>query len=93
MYFFDVMGGWAEARPTKERMEIQLLIVWTIFSSRFKQHPGNEPALRNLKKLLTYCDDIYVYYKLAYDNQLYDVVTMLLKDSQTGCCLNDLLAN
>ncbi|KAJ6662923.1 hypothetical protein lerEdw1_011127 [Lerista edwardsae] len=60
---------------------------------KFKQHPGNEPALRNLKKLLTYCDDIYVYYKLAYDNQLYDVVTMLLKDVQTGCCLNDLLAN
>ncbi|XP_066490937.1 spatacsin [Tiliqua scincoides] len=60
---------------------------------KFKQHPGSEPAVRNLKKLLTYCDDIYVYYKLAYDNQLYDVVNMLLKDAQTGCCLNDLLAN
>ncbi|XP_060611393.2 spatacsin [Anolis sagrei] len=58
-----------------------------------KQHPGSEAALRNLKRLLTYCDDIYVYYKLAYDNQFYDVVNMLLKDAQTGCCLNDLLAN
>nr|XP_008120270.1 PREDICTED: spatacsin [Anolis carolinensis] len=58
-----------------------------------KQHPGSEAALRNLKKLLTYCDDIYIYYKLAYDNQFYDVVNMLLKDAQTGCCLNDLLAN
>ncbi|XP_061451638.1 spatacsin isoform X2 [Rhineura floridana] len=60
---------------------------------KFKKHTGNEPALKNLKKLLTYCDDIYVYYKLAYDNHFYDVVNMLLKDAQTGCCLNDLLAN
>lgn len=63
------------------------------FSFRFKQHAANESAVRNLKKLLTYCEDIYVYYKLAYDNQFYDVVNMLLNDAQTGCCLNDLLAN
>ncbi|XP_007445158.2 spatacsin, partial [Python bivittatus] len=62
-------------------------------AQKFKQHAANESALRNLKKLLTYCDDIYVYYKLAYDNQFYDVVNMLLNDAQTGCCLNDLLAN
>ncbi|XP_058011704.1 spatacsin isoform X2 [Ahaetulla prasina] len=60
---------------------------------KFKQHAANESAVRNLKKLLTYCEDIYVYYKLAYDNQFYDVVNMLLNDAQTGCCLNDLLAN
>ncbi|CAI5792574.1 Spatacsin_C domain-containing protein [Podarcis lilfordi] len=60
---------------------------------KFKQHTGNEPALKNLKRLLTYCDDIYVYYKLAYDNQFSDVVNTLLKDAQTGCCLKDLLAN
>ncbi|ETE69442.1 Spatacsin [Ophiophagus hannah] len=60
---------------------------------KFKQNAANESAVRNLKKLLTYCEDIYVYYKLAYDNQFYDVVNMLLNDAQTGCCLNDLLAN
>ncbi|XP_070619126.1 spatacsin isoform X2 [Erythrolamprus reginae] len=60
---------------------------------KFKQHAATESAIRNLKKLLTYCEDIYVYYKLAYDNQFYDVVNTLLSDAQTGCCLSDLLAN
>ncbi|XP_053128108.1 spatacsin isoform X2 [Hemicordylus capensis] len=62
-------------------------------AQKVKQHPGNEPALKNLKQLLTYCDDIYVYYKLAYKNQFYDVVNMLLQDAQTGCCLKDLLTS
>ncbi|XP_029139153.1 spatacsin [Protobothrops mucrosquamatus] len=62
-------------------------------AQKFKQQAASESAVRNLKKLLTYCEDIYVYYKLAYDNQFYDVVNMLLNDAQTGCCLNDLLAN
>ncbi|XP_015273982.1 PREDICTED: spatacsin [Gekko japonicus] len=61
---------------------------------KLKQHPSSSAApLKNLKRLLTYCEDIYVYYKLAYDHELYDVVTMLLQDPQTGSCLNDLLAN
>ncbi|KAF7239600.1 Spatacsin [Varanus komodoensis] len=60
-------------------------------AQKFKQRAGNESALKHLKKLLTYCDDIYVYYKLAYDNHFYDVVSTLLQDAQTGCCLNDLL--
>lgn len=64
-----------------------------LFCSRLKQAPSSAAALKNLKRLLTYCEDIYVYYKLAYDHQLYDVVTMLLQDPQTGSCLNDLLAN
>ncbi|XP_063001013.1 spatacsin-like [Elgaria multicarinata webbii] len=53
-------------------------------AQEFKQRAGNEPALKNLKKLLTYCDDIDVYYRLAYDNQFYDVVNMLLKDFHIG---------
>ncbi|XP_026565199.1 spatacsin [Pseudonaja textilis] len=60
---------------------------------KFKQNAASESVVRNLKKLLTYCEDIYIYYKLAYDNQFYDVVNVLLNDAQTGCCLNDLLAN
>ncbi|XP_060116339.1 spatacsin [Heteronotia binoei] len=63
-------------------------------AQKLKQHPSSTAApLKNLKRLLTYCEDISVYYKLAYDHQLYDVVTMLLQDPQTGSCLNDLLAN
>ncbi|XP_054858575.1 spatacsin [Eublepharis macularius] len=62
-------------------------------AQKFKQRPGSAAPLKNLKRLLTYCDDIYVYYKLAYDHQFYDVVNMLLKDAQLGSCLNDLLSN
>ncbi|XP_048337718.1 spatacsin isoform X2 [Sphaerodactylus townsendi] len=62
-------------------------------AQRLKQNPGSAAPLKNLKRLLTYCEDIYVQYKLAYDHQLFDVVTMLLQDPQTGACLNDLLAN
>lgn len=60
---------------------------------RVKQHPPTDAALKNLKKLLAYCEDIYMHYRLAYDNKFYDVVNMLLKDAQTGCCLNDMLSN
>lgn len=61
--------------------------------SRVKQHPPADAALRNLKRFLTHCEDIYTYYRLAYDHKFYDVVNSLLKDPQTGCCLNDLLSN
>ncbi|NWV24546.1 SPTCS protein, partial [Origma solitaria] len=62
-------------------------------AKKVKQHPPADAALRNLKRFLTYCEDIYTYYRLAYDHKFYDVVNSLLKDPQTGCCLNDLLAN
>ncbi|XP_075620549.1 spatacsin isoform X2 [Balearica regulorum gibbericeps] len=62
-------------------------------AKKVKQHPPTDAALKNLKKLLTYCEDIYTYYRLAYDNKFYDVVNTLLKDAQTGCCLNDMLSN
>ncbi|XP_042328622.1 spatacsin isoform X2 [Sceloporus undulatus] len=87
-----VKGDFNYLEEYKQRGLLKASIIEEI-ARKLKQHPSSEPALRNLKKLLTYCDDIYVYYKLAYDNQFYDVVNMLLKDAQTGCCLNDLLAN
>ncbi|XP_025009734.2 spatacsin isoform X4 [Gallus gallus] len=62
-------------------------------AKKCKQHPPSDAALRNLKKLLAYCEDISTYYRLAYDNKFYDVVNMLLKDAQTGCCLNDMLSS
>lgn len=58
-----------------------------------QQHAPADAALRNLKRFLTHCEDIYTYYRLAYDHKFYDVVNSLLKDPQTGCCLNDLLSN
>uniref|UniRef100_A0A8C2YHM3 SPG11 vesicle trafficking associated, spatacsin n=1 Tax=Coturnix japonica TaxID=93934 RepID=A0A8C2YHM3_COTJA len=62
-------------------------------AKKCKQQPPTDAALRNLKKLLTYCEDICTHYRLAYDNKFYDVVNVLLKDAQTGCCLNDMLSN
>ncbi|XP_030312794.1 spatacsin [Calypte anna] len=62
-------------------------------AKKVKQHPPTDAALKNLKKLLSYCEDVYTYYRLAYDNKFYDVVNTLLKDAQTGCCLKDMLAN
>ncbi|XP_053811238.1 spatacsin isoform X1 [Vidua chalybeata] len=62
-------------------------------AKKVKQHPPADAALRNLKRFLTHCEDIYTYYRLAYDHKFYDVVNSLLKDPQTGCCLNDLLSS
>ncbi|NXT58473.1 SPTCS protein, partial [Pluvianellus socialis] len=67
--------------------------VFEEIAKKVKQHPPTDAALRNLKKLLAYCEDIYTYYRLAYDHKFYDVVNTLLKDAQTGCCLNDMLSN
>lgn len=58
-----------------------------------QQQPCAEAALRNLKRFLSHCEDIYTCYRLAYEHKFYDVVNSLLKDPQTGCCLNDLLAS
>ncbi|KAM6200902.1 spatacsin isoform 2-T2 [Rhynchocyon petersi] len=61
-------------------------------SKKYKQHQPADTIMKNLKKLLTYCEDVYLYYKLAYEHKFYDVVNVLLKDPQTGCCLKDMLA-
>ncbi|KAM7039231.1 spatacsin [Acridotheres tristis] len=58
-----------------------------------QQQPPADAALRNLKRFLSHCEDIYTYYRLAYEHRFYDVVNSLLKDPQTGCCLNDLLSS
>uniref|UniRef100_A0A8C9EUA4 SPG11 vesicle trafficking associated, spatacsin n=1 Tax=Pavo cristatus TaxID=9049 RepID=A0A8C9EUA4_PAVCR len=62
-------------------------------AKKCRQRPPSDAALRNLKKLLAHCEDISTYYRLAYENKFYDVVNMLLKDAQTGCCLNDMLSS
>ncbi|NXI39236.1 SPTCS protein, partial [Galbula dea] len=61
-------------------------------AKRVKQAP-TEAALRNLKRLLASCEDIYTHYRLAYEHRFFEVVNTLLKDAQTACCLHDMLAN
>ena len=47
----------------------------------------------NVKRLLTYCDDVYSRYRLAYQQNLYDVTKTLLQDTKTSSYLNDRLAS
>ncbi|KAM6257437.1 spatacsin [Porphyrio hochstetteri] len=83
---FTYLEEFKQQRPLKPS-------VFEEIAKKVKQHPPSDAALRNLKKLLTYCEDIYTSYRLAYENKFYDVVNALLKDAQTGCCLNDMLSN
>ncbi|KAM5179031.1 spatacsin isoform 3-T3 [Callospermophilus lateralis] len=61
-------------------------------SKKYKQHQPTNKVTENLKKLLSYCEDIYLYYKLAYEHKFYEIINVLLKDPQTGCCLKDMLS-
>ncbi|XP_051808302.1 LOW QUALITY PROTEIN: spatacsin [Acanthochromis polyacanthus] len=47
----------------------------------------------NVKRLLTHCDDVYSHYRLAYQQNLYDVTKTLLQDTKTSNYLNDRLAS
>lgn len=69
---------------------LNLNILASLF--RCKHHQPTEFVLKNLGKFLACCEDVYLHYKLAYEHRLYDVVSVLLKDPQTGCCLKDMLA-
>uniref|UniRef100_A0A3B5L9T1 Spatacsin C-terminal domain-containing protein n=1 Tax=Xiphophorus couchianus TaxID=32473 RepID=A0A3B5L9T1_9TELE len=47
----------------------------------------------NAKRLLSHCDDVYTRYRLAYQQNLYDVTKTLLQDNKTSCYMNDRLAS
>ncbi|KAM3870218.1 spatacsin [Diretmus argenteus] len=50
-------------------------------------------VIQNLKRLLSHCEDVYSRYRLAYQQQLYDVTNTLLQDAKTSSYLNDRLAS
>ncbi|XP_058397457.1 spatacsin isoform X3 [Diceros bicornis minor] len=102
---YDFVPDWAEILYQQvilkgdfnylEEFKQQRLLRSNIFeeiSKKCKQHQPTDTVVKNLKKLLTYCEDVYLYYKLAYEHKFYDIVNVLLKDAQTGCCLKDMLA-
>ncbi|XP_020952094.1 spatacsin isoform X5 [Sus scrofa] len=102
---YDFVPDWAEILYQQvilkgdfnylEEFKQQRLLRSSIFeeiSMKCKHHQPTDLVVKNLKKLLTYCEDVYLYYKLAYEHKFYDVVNVLLKDPQTGCCLKDMLA-
>uniref|UniRef100_A0A3B3V4R7 Spatacsin C-terminal domain-containing protein n=1 Tax=Poecilia latipinna TaxID=48699 RepID=A0A3B3V4R7_9TELE len=47
----------------------------------------------NVKRLLNHCDDVYTRYRLAYQQNLYDVTKTLLQDNKTSSYMNDRLAS
>ncbi|KAL1786843.1 spatacsin isoform X1 [Sigmodon hispidus] len=78
-----------------EEFKQQKLLKPNIFediSKKYKQQQPTDRVTENLKKLLSYCEDIYLHYKLAYEHKFFEIVNVLLKDPQTGCCLKDMLA-
>ncbi|XP_037600045.1 spatacsin [Cebus imitator] len=102
---YDFVPDWAEILYQQvilkgdfnylEEFKQQRLLKSSIFeeiSKKYKQHQPTDMVMENLKKLLTYCEDIYLYYKLAYEHKFYEIVNVLLKDPQTSCCLRDMLA-
>ncbi|MGH0181887.1 UNVERIFIED_CONTAM: hypothetical protein FKN15_008095 [Acipenser sinensis] len=105
---YDFIPDWAEVLYQQvivrgdftylEEFKQQRLLQASLFeeiSKKFKQHQQHPDttASQNLKKLLKYCEDIYIYYKLAYEHKFFDVANMLLQDNKTSCYLNDKLAS
>lgn len=59
----------------------------------FRLDGAPSSATANVKRLLTHCDDAYSRYRLAYQQNLYDVTKTLLQDANTSNYLNDRLAS
>ncbi|XP_037539687.1 spatacsin [Nematolebias whitei] len=65
----------------------------TLFEDIFRKLDGSPSTVTsNVKRLLTYCDDAYTCYRLAYQQNLFDVTKTLLQDNKTSNYLNDRLA-
>uniref|UniRef100_UPI00398F3600 spatacsin isoform X2 n=1 Tax=Pristiophorus japonicus TaxID=55135 RepID=UPI00398F3600 len=87
-----VCGEFAYLEEFKQQHQLQQSLFEEI-SNKFKQHKGDAAASQNLKKLLQCCEDIYLFYKLAYEHNFTDIANKLLKEPQTSCYLNDRIAS
>ncbi|XP_034535011.1 spatacsin, partial [Notolabrus celidotus] len=66
----------------------------SLFEDIFKKLDGAPSNVTpNVKRLLTHCDDVFSRYRLAYQQNLYDVTKTLLQDAKTSSYLNDRLAS
>ncbi|XP_078386233.1 spatacsin isoform X1 [Cetorhinus maximus] len=87
-----VHGEFAYLEEFKQQHRLQHSLFEEV-SKKFKQHKGDAAASQNLKRLLQYCEDIYLFYKLAYEHNFTDIANKLLKEPQTSCYLNDMIAS
>ncbi|KAG9341188.1 hypothetical protein JZ751_019627 [Albula glossodonta] len=87
-----IKGDFAYLEEFKHHRQPQASLFEEI-SKKFAHAKPPTSSSQNLKKLLKHCDDVYTYYKLAYEHKFFDVANMLLQDSKTSSYLNDKLAS
>ncbi|XP_075714490.1 spatacsin [Rhinoderma darwinii] len=87
-----IIGG--DFQYMEEFKQRQLLSsgVFEQLSNKCKLNPPGATGLQNLKRVISYCEDINTRYKLAIENQFYEITDVLMRDSQTRCCLTDMLS-
>ena len=82
---YDFVPDWAEVLYQQvilkeelsylEKFKQQKLLRPNIFediSKKYKHQPTNR-VTENLKKLLSYCENIYLHYKLAYEHNFFEI--------------------
>ncbi|XP_060709188.1 spatacsin [Hemiscyllium ocellatum] len=87
-----VRGEFSYLEEFKQQNHVQQSLFEEI-SNKFKRHKGDVAASQNMKKLLQHCENVYLVYKLAYEHNFTDVANKLLKEPQTSCYLNDMIAS
>ncbi|XP_078283376.1 spatacsin [Rhinoraja longicauda] len=87
-----VCGDFAYLEEFKQQHQLQHSLFEEI-STKFKQQKGDAGASQNLKRLLQYCEDVYLFYKMAYEHNFTDIANKLLKEPQTRCYLKDMIAS
>ncbi|XP_044135277.1 LOW QUALITY PROTEIN: spatacsin [Bufo gargarizans] len=92
LYSKVIVGG--DFQYLEEFKQRQLLSggVFEQLSNKCKLNPPGSTGLQNLKRVISYCEDINTRYKLAIENKFYDITDVLMRDSQTRCCLTDMLS-
>ncbi|PWA19897.1 hypothetical protein CCH79_00016604, partial [Gambusia affinis] len=76
-----------------EELKCHRPLTSALFEDIFRKLDGVPSSVSsNVKRLLSHCDDVYTRYRLAYQQNLYDVTKTLLQDNKTSCYMNDRLA-
>ncbi|XP_072255220.1 spatacsin [Pyxicephalus adspersus] len=92
LYHKVILGG--DLQYLDELKQRQLLSNGVIeqISNKCKLNPPGATGLQNLKRIISCCEDINLRYNLAIENNFYDITDVLMRDSQTRCCLTDMLS-
>ncbi|XP_014827914.1 PREDICTED: spatacsin isoform X1 [Poecilia mexicana] len=77
-----------------EELKCHLPLTSALFEDIFRKLDSIPSSVcSNVKRLLNHCDDVYTRYRLAYQQNLYDVTKTLLQDNKTSSYMNDRLAS